>query len=50
MAYTQPLVSPEWVSQRLGSDEIRLVEVDEDTTLYDSEGVRRAHGCEGHHQ
>jgi thiosulfate/3-mercaptopyruvate sulfurtransferase len=36
MADTQPLVSPDWVAQRLGSDEIRLVEVDEDTTLYDS--------------
>jgi thiosulfate/3-mercaptopyruvate sulfurtransferase len=36
MADTQPLVSPDWVAQRLGSNEIRLVEVDEDTTLYDS--------------
>ena len=36
MADTESLVSPDWVSQRLGSDEIRLVEVDEDTTLYDS--------------
>jgi thiosulfate/3-mercaptopyruvate sulfurtransferase len=36
MADTQPLVSPDWVAQRLGSDEIRVVEVDEDTTLYDS--------------
>jgi thiosulfate/3-mercaptopyruvate sulfurtransferase len=36
MADIEPLVSPDWVSQRIGSDEIRLVEVDEDTTLYDS--------------
>ncbi len=35
MASTPPLVSPDWVSDRLESDEIRLVEVDEDTTLYD---------------
>jgi thiosulfate/3-mercaptopyruvate sulfurtransferase len=36
MADIEPLVSPDWVSQRLGTDEILLVEVDEDTTLYDS--------------
>jgi len=36
MADISPLVSPDWVSERLGSDEIRLVEVDEDTTLYDN--------------
>ena len=36
MAEVEPLVSPDWVSQRLGSDEIQLVEVDEDTTLYDT--------------
>jgi thiosulfate/3-mercaptopyruvate sulfurtransferase len=36
MADTQPLVSPDWVSERLGSDAIRVVDVDEDTTLYDS--------------
>lgn len=35
MSSTPPLVSPDWVSERLATDEIRLVEVDEDTTLYD---------------
>ena len=42
MADTQPLVSPDWVSERLGSDEIRVVDVDEDTTLYDSSHLPRA--------
>ncbi len=36
MGSTPPLVSPDWVSDRLQSDDIRLVEVDEDTTLYDT--------------
>jgi thiosulfate/3-mercaptopyruvate sulfurtransferase len=36
MAASTPLVSVDWVADRLGSDEIRLVEVDEDTTLYEA--------------
>ena len=39
MADTPPLVSPDWVSERLGTDEVRLVEVDEDTTLYDTSHI-----------
>jgi thiosulfate/3-mercaptopyruvate sulfurtransferase len=38
-AATEPLVSPDWVAARLESDEIRLVEVDEDTSLYDTSHV-----------
>jgi thiosulfate/3-mercaptopyruvate sulfurtransferase len=36
MTVSTALVSVDWVADRLGSDEIRLVEVDEDTTLYEA--------------
>ena len=38
MAATPPLVSPDWVAERL-DDDVRLVEVDEDTTLYESSHI-----------
>lgn len=36
MAGTPPLLSPDWVSEHIDDDDVRLVEVDEDTTLYDT--------------
>ena len=39
MAATPPLVSPDWVAERLDDDNVRLVEVDEDTTLYEASHV-----------
>jgi thiosulfate/3-mercaptopyruvate sulfurtransferase len=39
MAATPPLVSPDWVAERLGADDVRLVEVDEDTTLYEASHI-----------
>jgi len=38
MAATPPLVSPDWVAERQ-DDDVRLVEVDEDTTLYESSHI-----------
>jgi thiosulfate/3-mercaptopyruvate sulfurtransferase len=39
MAATPPLVSPDWVAERLDDDDVRLVEVDEDTTLYEASHI-----------
>jgi thiosulfate/3-mercaptopyruvate sulfurtransferase len=39
MAATPALVSPDWVVERLDADDVRLVEVDEDTTLYESSHI-----------
>ena len=39
MAATPPLVSPDWVAEQLDADDVRLVEVDEDTTLYESSHI-----------
>ena len=42
MPATPPLVSPDWVAERLDADDVRVVEVDEDTTLYESSHVSGA--------
>ena len=44
VAHPESIVETEWVAQRLGDDNLRLVEVDVDTTAYDQGHIQGAVG------